>query len=268
MEQDPSPEEPPAPTDLEGWRLAISQGSLPMFRLETIVAALQDLGLLADSRVRNPLAKHLSDAMTHLLRKLVGPNHPNQGEDIIYRVHGQLFAALLEPSSADGQGLRQAFVPRVSFRIKDAIATERKHSRIRVEAKIKTTVKGKKIDEIVQIVPTEEPPEAANDLNARDEEAAVRTANRDLSLLNGVRDFDERLDVERFLTIVTDERKRLAFYLYMDDVPFGSKRGNSIAKALGVSAKTAREWVEEVRQILEGDAEIQELKKASSGDNT
>lgn len=122
----------PKSTDLEGWRQAISQGSLPTFRLEDLVAALQDLGPLTDPHVRNPLAKHLSNAMTGLLRRLVGPNHPNQGDDIIYRVHGQLFEALVKPGSADGKGLRQAFTARVSFRVKDAIALEYQHSRISV----------------------------------------------------------------------------------------------------------------------------------------
>jgi hypothetical protein len=54
----------------------------------------------------------------------------------------------------------------------------------------------------------------------------------------------------------------------MDDIPFGSKRGDSIARALRVSAKTAKEWVEKVQEILQSDAEIQDLQKASLGDHT
>src|SRR5271166_5177800 len=238
MDQTPRPQQAPEPTDLEGWRQAIRQGLLPTFRLEALVAAIQDLGPLADSKVRNPLAKHLSDAMSRLLRRLVGMNHPNRGEDIIYRVHGQLFEALLKPNSADGKALREAFTARVSFRI-----------------------------EAVQIVPSHEPPDAANDSGV-DEDASPRNANRDLSLLDGVRDLDQRIDIKHFLKSVPDERKRLAFYLHMDDVPYGSKRGNSIARALGISAKTAKEWVEEVQKILHSATEIQDLQKASLGDHT
>ncbi len=267
MDQTPRPQQAPEPTDLEGWRQAIRQGLLPTFRLEALVAAIQDLGPLADSKVRNPLAKHLSDAMSRLLRRLVGMNHPNRGEDIIYRVHGQLFEALLKPNSAHGKALREAFTARVSFRIKDAIATEHQHSRIRVEATIEKSVKGRKIDETVQIVPSHEPPDAANDSDV-DEDASPRNANRDLSLLDGVRDLDQRIDIKHFLKSVPDERKRLAFYLRMDDVPYGSKRGNSIARALGISAKTAKEWVEEVQKILQSATEIQDLQKASLGDHT
>jgi hypothetical protein len=267
MDQTPRRQQAPQPSDLEGWRQAISQGLLPTFRLEALVAAIQDLGPLADSKVRNPLAKHLSDAISRLLRRLVGMNHPNRGEDIIYRVHGQLFEALLKPNSADGKALREAFTARVSFRIKDAIATEHQHSRIRVEATIKKSVKGRKIDEIVQIVPSQEPSDAANDSDSAGD-ASPQNFNRDLSLLDGVRDLDQRIDIEHFLKAVPDERKRLAFYLHMDDVPYGSKRGNSIARALGISAKTAKEWVEEVQEILQSDTEIQDLRKASLGDHT
>ena len=182
-------------------------------------------------------------------------------------MHGQLFEALLKPNSADGKALRQAFTARVSFRIKDAIAAEHQHSRVPVEAKITKSVKGRKIAETVQIVPNHEPSDAAND-SGSDDETSPHNSNRDLNLLNGVRDLDQKIDIEHFLKVVTDDRKRLAFYLHMDRVPYGSERGNSIARALGVSAKTAKEWVEEVREILQSDTEIQELQKASLGDHT
>jgi uncharacterized protein YdaT len=303
MDQKPRLQKAPKPTDLEGWRQAISQGLLATFRLEDIVAAIQDLGPLADSNIRNPLARHLSNAMTRLLRRLVGLNHPNQGEDIIYRVHGQLFEALLKSNSADGKGLRKAFTARVSFRVKDAIAAEYQHSRIPTEAKIKNAAKGhdnEEIEEVEEVVAEREPTATASDstvggtvtpLNpSRDlsllsgssghdsaddadesdwsDGATPRNSNRDLSLLDGVRDLDQRIDIERLMQAVPDPRKRLAFYLYMDDVPYGSTRGYSIARALGVSAKTAKEWVEEVQDILQSDTEIQELQKASLGDRT
>jgi hypothetical protein len=106
MDQKPRLQKAPKPTDLEGWRQAISRGLLSTFRLEDIVASIQDLGPLADSNVRNPLARHLSNAMTRLLRRLVGLSHPNQGDDIIYRVHGQL----LKPCSSQAQLMAKHFV--------------------------------------------------------------------------------------------------------------------------------------------------------------
>lgn len=67
-------EDPPDSTDLDGWRRAISDGRHTGYRLEAIVAAIQDLGPCSDKAVLNPLAKHLSDAV--LLRR--STTHPAQ----------------------------------------------------------------------------------------------------------------------------------------------------------------------------------------------
>jgi transcriptional antiterminator len=68
--------------------------------------------------------------------------------------------------------------------------------------------------------------------------------------------------VKHILERIPDPRKRLAFYLYMNDVPYHSKKKNvhTIAQALNVSDRTARDWVEEVRESLENDQDIQYLK--------
>jgi hypothetical protein len=271
MNKEPGEKPPPNSIDLEGWRQAIAEGRLRSFRLEALVAAIQDFGPLTDGKVRNALVKRLSDAMIHILRGDVGPNHPNQGEDIIYRVHSELFAALLDPNSKDGKGLRVAFASRVRFRVKDALAVERRHSRIPVSVEIKKPSKDKNPSagksEVVQIVSTVEPSDPANDADGPDgEETGARNSSRDLSLLDGVRHLDEQIDVDRLLELVTDERKRLAFYLYMDGVPFGSTKGNSIAKAIGKSSKTAEQWIEEVQELLKSNKEVQELRKSRIGD--
>jgi hypothetical protein len=261
MSHTPRPQQGPEPTDLDGWRQAISQGLLPKLRLEAIVAAIQDLGPLTDPKILNPLIKHLSDAMTKLLRKLVYTNHPNKGDDIIYRVQSQLFEALLKPNSADGKALRKAFTPRVSFRIKDALAAEYQHSHVPVDRKIHKAAKGRKIAEIVKTAPDHDSGEPANDSDHNDK-PLPQSADSDLTLL------EQQTDIEKFLKAVPDLRKRLAFHLHMDDIPYGSTRGHSIASALGVSAKTAKEWVEEVQEILQSDAEIQNLRKLTLGDHT
>lgn len=263
---------PPKSTDLEGWRQAIAEHRLATYRLEVLVAALQDLGPNTDTRVRNALAKHLSDSMMHLLRKHVGFNKQNQGEDIIYRIHADMFEAILDPISADGKALRLAFAPRVLFRVKDAIAAENRHGQIPTEGKIKVSRKGQKatedkFTEIIQTTAPAEPPEPANDSNLSDgEEAGAVIANRDLSLLDGVRDLDEQIYVDRLLERVTDDRKRLAFYLHMDQVPCKSKSFGSIAKAIGKSSKTAENWIAEVQELLKSDKEVQELRGSRTGD--
>jgi len=89
-------EDPPDSKDLEAWRQAIGDGRFKNYRLEAIVAAIQDLGPRSDKAVVNSLAKHLSDAVLRILRGLVGMNHPNQGYEIIERTHGHIIDAVLQ----------------------------------------------------------------------------------------------------------------------------------------------------------------------------
>ena len=58
------------------------------------------------------------------------------------------------------------------------------------------------------------------------------------------------MDVEQVLNNIADDRKRLAFRLHMEEIPLESKRSASIAKTLGVSSKTAGQWIEEVQAQL------------------
>jgi hypothetical protein len=70
--------------------------------------------------------------------------------------------------------------------------------------------------------------------------------------------------VENILDQVTDDRKRLAFRLFMDGVPFKSKKTECIADALGISEKTAREWVKEVRELLSAVPAAQDLLNSTT----
>jgi alcohol dehydrogenase class IV len=231
---------PPDSTDLEGWRRAVNDGHHKRYRLEAIVAAIQDLGPCTDKAVLNPLAKHLSDALLHILRKLVSVNHPNRGVDLIERTHGQIIDAILQPECADGKALRLAFVPRVTFRLKDALTADANaaRNRERHEAEVRAgraTQRGTD--------------GAAHDVPRKNEAPS---------------ELDECLDVGHILEQVTDDQKRLAFRLFMDGVPFKSKKAASIAEALGISEKTAREWVNEVQELLSSVPAAQELLKSKT----
>jgi hypothetical protein len=270
------------PPDVVGWGQAIAGGHLRHMRLEAIVAAIQDLGPLADKRVLNPLAARLSDATLRILRAKVGHNHRNDGLDIIERVHDQIIQAVLRPKSADGKSLRLAFIPRVEFRLIDAIAAEARANRIPTDAKPEKNIKGTKAEDVTELAGSasgdhERPapsdatdtsddedadpanlnresatlPGAADPTDTLEgEDAGTSSLIRDYSLMDGVRDLDEMLDVETVLANILDDRKRLAFRLYMDEIPFKSKRSISIASALGISEKTARDWIEEIQEIL------------------
>lgn len=248
---------PPDSTDVAGWKRVVAGGLLDRLPLEAIVAALQDLRLNTDLGLRNDLAKNLSDRVYRLLRRQVGRNHPNEGWDIIDRVHVQVFEALAQPSSADAKGLRQAFVPRVLFRLKDAIAKEARERRIPDEIMVKRQ----------EAAPADPPGGDGQEVEFDDanrqsdvaeaagppdgDDAPPAKARWNPTLLDEVRATDQQIDTDRFLAEnITDDQKRLAFRLYMDDVPFKSKKHHSIAKALGIDEKTARLWIEEIKAQL------------------
>lgn len=239
----PDEDPPPISTDLEGWRCAVNEGHLGRFRLEEIVAAIQDLGPCADSAVLNPLAKHLSDALLRILHGLVSVQHRNRGRDIIERTHGQIVEAVLRPTCADGKALRIAFVPRVKFRLKDALAFEARAARKPREPTKRNS--GPDGGPDVEQTPSGNSPPAATHF---DPSCAI----------------DEYIDVDNVLEQVTDDRKRLAFRLYMDGVPFKSKELYSIASALGISERTARQWVNEVKGFLSSIPEVQEFLKSKT----
>jgi hypothetical protein len=251
-------EPPPDSTDVAGWKRAVADGLLDRFPLEAIVAALQDLRLNTDLGLRNYLAKNLSDRVCRLLRGQVGRNHSNEGWDIIDRVHDQVFEALAQPTSADARGLRQAFVPRVRFRLKDAIAKEARERRIPDETMVIPQQEEAPADppggncQEVEFDEADRQPDAADAAGPpAGDDAPPAKARWNPTLLDGVRATDQQIDTDRFLAEnIKDDQKRLAFRLYMDDVPFKSKKHHSIAKALGIDEKTARLWIEEIKAQL------------------
>jgi hypothetical protein len=268
-------EVPPKSTDLAGWRRAIATDRLKFFRLEALAAAFQDLGN-RDQQVQHALAKHLSDSILHMLRKHIGMNKPNQGEDIILRVHGNIFAALLCPKSPDGKALRVAFGPRVLFRIKDAIAAEQRECRILDESRTANKraasdedSEGEDVGEEghVDIDASAESIAFNEETEPEDDCESGQPTRSDPSLLDDVRELDEHVNVEGILDCVTDPRKRLAFHLYMNDIPFKTKKkkAQSIAHALNISEKTARAWVEQVRGILSEHEGVKHIKKSRVG---
>lgn len=231
---------PPKSTDLEGWRRAVEDGRYFGFRMEDIVAAIQDLGPGTDKRVLNPLAKHLSDALMGILRRRVHTGYPNEGLDIIERTHDKVIRAVFDPGCADGKGLRAAFVPRVNHRIKDAL----------IEEESEAWIPGY-------------PPVRCRDAAAKGEpESSAPRGEAPAVFYDPSSSMAERVDVESVLQRIPNGQKRLAFRLFMDDIPFKSKKTQSIAKALGIEEKTAREWIKEVQALLSATPEVQDLIKA------
>jgi DNA-directed RNA polymerase specialized sigma24 family protein len=264
--------QPPDSKDLVGWRQAIADGRLRGFRLEAIAGAFQDIGN-RDIQVQNALAKYLSNCIYRMLRKRVGYNHPNQGEDIICRVHNEIFTALLRPESADGRSLRQAFWARVEFRIKDAIAKELRERRIpdappAEETSGTESQNGSHDDDGIDLNAVSEEEELADVSEFSSTPGANAPKKWNPSLLQGVEEVDQQIHVDRILECVSDSRKRLAFHLFMNDVPYGSKRVGvvTIAQALGISERTARAWIKETLELLKNNDEVRHLRSVGGGD--
>ena len=205
-------EEGPDPCDSEAWRHVIESQQLPTIRSQSLVAAAQQIGSKGDRRVLEPLMKEISDRMMRILRKHIGRNNRNEGWDMIEEAHGKLIEAVLKPESADGSALRNAFVATVKLRGADAI---------RREALYKQRY-------------------------AYSEDEAVVPFRQKKFLPED----EERAHVEAALRRVKDPRKRLAFRLHMDGVPRHSTKVESIASALGVSAKTAETWIKETKEEI------------------
>ena len=110
---------------------------------------------------------------------------------------------------------------------------------------------------------SDEEPEPTDD----SEQELPRVTSQDDPLSDGMKDMDEKINVERILDCVSNPSKRMAFHLYMDGVPYKTKKKNveSIAQALDISEKTARDWVKEVRQLLAEHEGVKHLKKLRVG---
>jgi hypothetical protein len=251
-------EEPPDSKDLKGWRQAVADRKLAFYPMGAIVAAFLDLGPI-DEPLRNTLAKAISDDIYRRLKRSVGRNHPNGGEDIIERVHFQLFEALAQPDCADAKGLRDAYIPRLTFRIKDAIAKEKRQSRDGEPAPKSTKAKsGKAPDEdeheAVEIVSMEQHPDLVEKPVIGDgEDAGLFSRAADVALLESVAYLDQQIDVTRLLKQhVPHLRKRLAFQLHMEQVPSKTKKAHvlSIANAVGFDESTVRLWIAEIQATL------------------
>lgn len=263
-QQKPENTPPPASKDLAGWCAAIRVGQLRFFRTEDIIAALEDLGPDIDAKVRNGLAKEVSNRFTHILRANVGYNHPNRGQDIIDRTNFKLFKAIATKDSNDGHALRTSCYSLVLLRMKDAIREEARERRTGEDF-----IKSDKPADRINTAPSSKEVEAENDTDAEsgtgesaveswavptsdapesddNEDALPSKASYHPSPYEGTNEMNEAIDVDRLLeTEISDPRKRLVFRLHMQRT-----QQNSIAKASGKDAKTIRLWIKETQKVL------------------
>ena len=209
--------EAPQPDSVDGWRAAAAGANgLGGFHMEGIVRAVQNPKVKADRQTYNALMGHVSRVLLVELRKRISTGWKNRGQDLIDDLHGKLIDAILRPSSADGKALGQCFLAVLNTRTIDAIRTERTNQSRYVPSEIAFT----------------------------DEPSHDGEEERD--------QVEANLTIERLLECVPDPRKRLAYRLHLKGIPFKSSKGTiSISRAMGVSDKTARQWIDEVDALVQ-----------------
>lgn len=216
--------EPPSHSDLQGWKDVAAADGLRRLRPEDVVGALQRIGPNGDQRLLSALVGHISNELLRIIKRLVGKNNRNEGEDIIWRAHHQLIVGALTPGSATGQGLCKNFRKWIEYRVADAIRAEHRYNRRNRPYATQATVGDDGNDTTETIEPADDKPG----------DYVEQTAH-----------------VERLLSKISDPRKREAFRLHMDGCPLAPGKGStSIAQELGISAKTAGEWIAEVKTLL------------------
>lgn len=209
-------DEPPLPTDHDAWRSIVERGQLAGYSEERIVAAIQS-GFKkegVDQRYVGAMINFVSDRMMRILRhEISAKRFPNEGRDIVETAHNTLLHSMLSPGSADGKALCKWFWPTLRNRAIDHIRPV-------------LTVKKNTMDIVDD--PGDLPDPQTQLFSKAEQEAHVQL------LLNRIR----------------DARKREAFKLHMDGVPFGGHKGNSIADLMKISPETASAWVKDVQEQL------------------
>lgn len=208
-------DEPPPPSDHEGWCRAVRAGQLSRFPEAKIVAALhaQLKRPGKDQRVFDQMAEHVSDRMMRTLRASISrTDFPNEGWDLVEAAHDKMLKALFSPRSPDGKGLSTAFkgtlVHRATDQARKAILEKKRFSY------------------------SEDP-------------GVLSTRSQELYSIA-----EQKVHVRMMLDRIRDPQKRQAFELYTDGVPFGGTKGKSIAVELGISADKAAKLVKEAKRQL------------------
>ena len=258
MDASTGEEPPPDSTDVAGWKRVVADGLLDRFPLEAIVAALQDLRLNTDLGLRNALGEEPQRQGLPAASAAGGPQSPER------RLRHHRPGARPGFRGARPTPLSRCEGPPPSFRSARPVPAQRRDR----QGSARAPDSGRDHGQTAQEAAPADPPggdgqevefddanrqsdvaEAAGPPDGDD--APPAKARWNPALLDGVRATDQQIDTDRFLAEnIKDDQKRLAFRLYMDDVPFKSKKHHSIAKALGIDEKTARLWIEEIKAQL------------------
>ena len=204
-----------APSDSGGWKKAIERQELDQYCVQDIVRAARDINISGDRTILVALMGHISDQMMGVLNTTIGMNQHNR-LDMIHDVQHEMIRAVLDPDSKDGAALCEAFVPRMRFRAFDALKKETTHRDRYTNLSVM--------------------------LDSTFEDKSRSMSDQD----------HENIYVEQVLDLIPDCVKRLAFRLYLEEIPIESGKGiPSISVIVGKSEKTVRTWIKEIQALLQ-----------------
>ncbi|CAI9418913.1 hypothetical protein ANOBCDAF_04414 [Pleomorphomonas sp. T1.2MG-36] len=223
-------EEPPPSDDLQAWQEIAHARRLGEFCPEDLVKVVQRIGPNGNQRLLTILVGHLSEVVFKMLCRSIRKSAWQRDDEHIWRPHHKIIVAILTPSSADGKALCRTFKAIVELRALDEMVERKKQ-------------KARYISSTLPV--NDDKPNASDQLDSADPKPG---------------DFlEQQAHVESVLKKISDPRKREAFRMHMEGISIGpTKKGTpSIAERLGVSSKTAGEWIEEVQTFLKTAMESQ-----------
>ncbi|MEN3236382.1 RNA polymerase sigma factor [Methylobacterium ajmalii] len=198
----------------EFWQEATNGGSLDKHDPRTIVAACRRLDPAADRRLREQLLNHLCATAQRILRPQVSARHENRGEDAVLEVVGAMVVSILDPDSADGIGFETSFRGRLKTRLIDRVRKE--------EARRK----------VIRHFDTD--PDDGTILEPRDWQSF---SQEDMAVISSALD-----------SLPPNQRR--ALLLRRSGFGYTGPDGESISSMLGVTPKTAKDWVERAEKHL------------------
>jgi DNA-directed RNA polymerase specialized sigma24 family protein len=198
------------------WNERLASGEVETVSLELLFRTCRDLHQQDNGRLVERLVSVLVGRAARSLRKRVGRNHVNGGEDIVADAVAKVVDAILNPSSADAAAFGEAFQVTLGRRLADQI--RRSLTRAERESGFGADDKGEEIM----------PPDLSQ---ATPEQAMI---------------------IQDLLLSDVDPRKRQALALSIEGYPASSGRQGSpsIASMLEISPRTAETWLREMRCLV------------------
>jgi hypothetical protein len=205
----------PPPDDVGGWAAAIAApAKLARLKREDVIKAARHPVVRANRHVFSGIMEFLNRAILKEAGNRVRASWKDEGKQIAERVQHHLITSILDLASADGKQMERRYWAVLKTRTIDAVRDEWKR-----EATAPDTV-------------------STEDTSEEGDTDTMQLA-------------EYRAEMDRILSSVPDERKKLAFRLHLQGVPLKPGKGTtSIGGALRVSDKTAGQWVAEMVALV------------------